>query len=151
MTRIIFASRRHLLLVATIATGILALAVVAIAGYDSWLDHHPDPAPPMTDDARAAGAVRLVLGPRGTPPPVETVTVEGEQVRLSLVNVAGSDADPTAAIVVWASEGVSMGTRVDITRDSPAYIENLAIGLVDAYPRRRFQDEAADIVVTESQ
>ncbi|WP_029291361.1 hypothetical protein [Cellulomonas sp. HZM] len=136
--------RRGVVVAVAAAVVVVAAIVVAIVvlGGD-----HSRPAPPMTDAAKAAGAVRLTYPNRALPPPVVSIPVEGrDPVEVEFGDVEpGADGAPVASFAL--REAGDEWHRVELPAGGQADVLDVRVRVLAVHDGGSAKDDAVDVVL----
>ncbi|WP_028045922.1 hypothetical protein [Cellulomonas sp. URHE0023] len=127
--------------VVVVVVASVVLAIVLLGGDDS------QPAPPMTDEARAAGAVRLTYPNRALPPPIAYFPFEGQdRVQVEFDDVE-SGADGLLASFAVRTEGDDVWHPVELPSGGQTDVDGVRVRVVAVHDGELPKDDAADVVL----
>lgn len=132
---------RRLVSVAAGAAVLLVLAAVLLGS------HRSRPAPPMTEEARAAGAVRLTYPVRTVPPPIAFFPVEGRApVKVGFFGVVSGADGPLAEFAV-GTDADEEWHGIELTAGGQADVGGVRFRAVAVHNGKKAKEDAVDLVV----
>lgn len=134
-------ARRRVRAAVGAAAVLLVVGAVVLLGVD-----RSRPAPPMTDVARAAGAIRLTYPNRRLPPPVMSFPLPGPSpVDVEFGDVYPGESGPVARFALAVHGGGR--ERVELAAGEQTDVLGVRVRVLHVYDGRSAKDDAADVVV----
>ena len=131
-----------------VAIGVVVVVVVAVVAAVVLLGGDDSgPVPPMTDEARAAGAVRLTYPNRALPPPIVPFPVEGEDpVQVEFGDVEPGADGPVASFVL-GTVGDDDWHHVELPSGGQTDVGGVRVQVLAVHDGESAKDDAADVVL----
>jgi hypothetical protein len=132
---------------ALLGAGLVLVAVAALVGGLVMFTGDPSrPAPPMTEQARAAGAVRLTYPNRQLPPPLTRLTLPGG--RDVAVEFGGVEPGPDGLVALMRLRVDGNDPEdADLSTGESADVHGVRVTVLMTYDGTWARDDAADVVL----